>query len=385
MNDSRLLLYRVPAADWGDVGGVIAPFVRDALVIEGRMAKGVRLDKERTRYRLCCIRIQEGVRRRSAEYETRTLEAKYLDLLTILSQIWPAEIRQGRLAACFFPPNGEEGQWVAAQIDLMTRLGTEPVAAGGLEVLNKRRSFFQEAQRAGDGVVEILDLAWDGRPASAPHPLPAADQLAHGAADSLTAENRQGLEALLISRMETAMASGTTVNVSSQPHFVLSEVLHRFVYKSEPAQAESQVRIVYLDGSAPSPFPVRILTPAGEGNGTDLPVVRAALVSMRHLALDEQVDLAWFRNSKVSVPQPGAVIEAYCADETRHLLAAHRHLPLEIHLYQTGLETAVMGFYRGLAAELATRRSLAGSAPLRVVPFYYLGPDKGLRQGTVWS
>ena len=387
MNASRVVLYRIPAAAWKkDDGGVIAPFVHDALAIEKRMAKGVRLDKERTRYRLCCIRIQEGVRRQAAEYETCTLEADYLDLLAKLSQSRPAEVRQSRLAACFFPPDGCDGRWMGNQIELMDRLATESAAAACPGMLNQRRSFFQKARGAGDGVVEILYPVWDGRPASEPHPPPAAEQPAQDDADRLTAESRQGLEALLISRMQTAMASGTTVNVSSQPHFVLSEVLHRFVYKESSEDPAAQIRVVYLDGSSPEPFPLRILSPpVNDEGGGNLPVIRAALVSMRHLALDELVDLAWFRNGKVSVPQPGAVIEAYCAGETQHLLAAHRHLPLEIHLYQTGLETAVMGFYRGLAAELKERRALADSARLRVVPFYYFGPDKGLRQGTAWS
>jgi hypothetical protein len=143
--------------------------------------------------------------------------------------------------------------------------------------------------------------------------------------------------------------------------------------------------VVYADGSEAAPFPLCGLTPAGsetrKENGAI--VIRASLVSMRHPEMDERVDFCWFRNRKVSAARPAAEMDAACADETAVLLAGLAIREVELHIYQTGLEPAVVGFYRGLVRHLRNRCSRNAALGFRVIPFYYRGGS--YCSGSVWS
>ena len=105
---------------------------------------------------------------------------------------------------------------------------------------------------------------------------------------------------------------------------------------------------------------------------------------MRHLDMDEKVDFAWLRNRKVSVARAFADTDAYCTERTIELLREVENKGLCLHLYQTGLETAVVGFYRGLVRVLKDRRNDSNALPLRVVPYYFSGKDGLYKPGRTW-
>ena len=53
-------------------------------------------------------------------------------------------------------------------------------------------------------------------------------------------------------------------------------------------------------------------------------------------------------------------------------------------LYQTGLETAVVGFYRGLVKVIKALRNSQDAPVIRVVPYYFDRKDNDYKPGSVW-
>ena len=102
-------------------------------------------------------------------------------------------------------------------------------------------------------------------------------------------------------------------------------------------------------------------------------------MSIRHVDMDAIVDGAWFRNSKLSRPRPAGLTDQLAFDTSlRQLYELSPTTPVVIHMYQTGLEPAVVGFYRALVVYL-----MAHPGTLAVVPHYY-GGEGSFAQGTPW-
>ena len=204
--------------------------------------------------------------------------------------------------------------------------------------------------------------------------------------DELSKEEHQKLLDILRSKIEKALKTNGEVNFSNQPHSVIADVLNEFVYKSDPNEPEKHIRVIYMDGSEAEPFPLRCLAtpPKYPEPGMELTPLKTSLISMRHLEMDERVDFAWFRNRMVSVARPFAETDAYCTERTMELLDGINDQWLHIHLYQTGLETAVVGFYRGLVKVLKTLRNDRDAPAIRVEPFYFNRKDNDYRPGRVW-
>jgi len=182
-------------------------------------------------------------------------------------------------------------------------------------------------------------------------------------------------------RQEDSGCRGGRVNASSQPHEVTTDVLGEWVREPGPA---ALVRIVYADGSEAAPFPLCCLggRPRPEG---EVRVLRAALMSMRHLGIDRIVDLAWYRNHEVSQARSLAESDEFCFRyslyQLRELVRLSRRLDRTIRLevFHTGFEPASLGFYRALAAVLAADERFgagwAASERLRLIvaPRFYRG------------
>jgi hypothetical protein len=191
-----------------------------------------------------------------------------------------------------------------------------------------------------------------------------------------------------VQRAIYAVREGRTgaINFSNQPHNVVTEVLHDFVYK-DPRDTDGPVyiQVVYTDGSQGEPFPLHCLPRRAKSDLANLrrsQPLRAALMSMRHLEMDHDVDMAWFRNREVSKSRTFAETDTFCYLQTRNQLReARSESDLRIYLYQTGLQPAVIGFYRALVEELMHR---ADSTPsLEVVPHYFRRKT-GYRPGQPW-
>lgn len=381
----------------------ISEFYMDALAIERRIKKEVNLINERMRYQLCCRRIQEAVLRMNFETEKITLNESYFDILRFLYDKFPSEVVQARLTACFYLPdeiskyNGGADQLVKpAEVTEHLNQVNGLLTQAGLnnnEMIKKRLGFFTKASSEGAGIVEIADFL-------APCKEDKSDTFTYQinsepdstlfteyqADDELSKEEHRKLLDILRSKIEKALETNGEVNFSNQPHSVIADALNEFVYKSDPDEPEKYIRVIYLDGSEAEPFPLRCLAipPEYPEAGMELTPLKTSLISMRHLKMDERVDFAWFRNRMVSVARPFAETDDYCTERTMELLDGIHDQGLYIHLYQTGLETAVVGFYRGLVKVLKALRNDRDAPAIRVEPFYFNGKDNDYRPGRVW-
>lgn len=405
MNKSGLTLYMAPRKFWEqqqDPATDIFEFYMDALGIERRIKKEVNLINERMRYQLCCRRIQEAVLRMNLETEKTTLKDSYFDVLRFLYDKFPSEVIQARLTSCFFLPdelskhNGGVDQLVkpaevAEHLNWANRLLTQ-AGLNNNEII-KRLSFFTKASSEGAGIIEIADFLMpceEDKSDTFTYQIKSDSDSTlfteYQADDELSKEEHQKLLDILRSKIEKSLKTSGEVNFSNQPHSVIADALNEFVYKNDPDEPEKHIRVIYMDGSEAEPFPLRCLaTPLKYPEpGMELTPLKTSLISMRHLKMDERVDFAWFRNRMVSVARPFAETDAYCTERTMELLDGITDEGLYIHLYQTGLETAVVGFYRGLVKVLKTLRNDRDAPAIRVEPFYFNRKDNDYRPGRVW-
>jgi hypothetical protein len=154
---------------------------------------------------------------------------------------------------------------------------------------------------------------------------------------------------------------------------VLTEVLREQVERGDAEQVD--VPVVYRDGSqARAPFPLRCLRlTEAEMVDSDLEL-RLALLSIRHTEMDPVVDGAWLRNADVSRPRPAGQTDDFVhemsVDQLRALTeeGARR---VRLRIFQTGLETAVVGFFRAVVEHLSVH-----PGTLEVVPMFY-SPRRG--------
>ena len=129
--------------------------------------------------------------------------------------------------------------------------------------------------------------------------------------------------------------------------------------------------VEYRDGSRSAhPFPLRALPLKGQLPACSLEL-RFALLSIRHTEMDAVVDGAWLRNAEVSRPRPAGQTDDLVYDITRSQLAelCRGEAHVRLYLYQTGLETAVVGFYKALVDHL-----LSHPGSVSVQPMYYEAP-----------
>ena len=387
MNKSRITMHILPKQIWKpreDSMGDIFPFVEDALAIERRIKKGVNLNNERMRYQLCCIRIQKAVLNMAGNKKI-SLGRDYYDLLHMLYDSFPAEVGNCRLLACFFPP--EE---VKAQLHAFTKLITN-AGFKEHEDIKTRIEFFEKAASIEAGVVETPEFLTEEseereievltiKGITGRHSRPVYRE-----EDRLSEEKRAAMLEIFKTQIHEGIKNGGEVNFSNQPHSIIAEALNEFVYKDSPDDSEKSIRVIYMDGSEGEPFPIRCLTrPVDLIVDENEHALEASLISMRHLEMDEKVDFAWFRNSKVSVARPFAETDAYCTERTMEVLREIGDDELHLHLYQTGLETAVVGFYRGLVQVLRERRNNSVSNPLQVIPYYFNGKENIYKPGRIW-
>jgi hypothetical protein len=169
---------------------------------------------------------------------------------------------------------------------------------------------------------------------------------------------RQQLEAVIERR------PGAVVVPSGVSNAVVTEVFREFVTGPGPVV---EAPVVYRDGSQGRPFPlsaVRMLDVVPQRTWN---VLHFALLSIRHMDMDVEVDGAWLRNSDISRLRPAGETDDLAFElSRRQLLQVCEPGPCLIYMYQTGLEPAVVGLYRAVAGHLIER---PGS--LAVVPMFF--------------
>ena len=172
------------------------------------------------------------------------------------------------------------------------------------------------------------------------------------------------------------------INVSNQSHNTIAEALHDFVY-SEYVQdmPPLKIDIIYSDGSRSKEFPLHCLPQRGNTPHQALrnaPSLRVSLISMRHLEMDALVDMAWLLNSDVAHSlktgpdgKKLATVEMFSYQQTlQQLQTLLTSGSLKIHLFQTGFQPVVIGFYRALIEVL--REYITREPVLEVTPYYFI-------------
>ncbi len=217
------------------------------------------------------------------------------------------------------------------------------------------------------------DKTLDGVPGVGPQ-LP-AERWKASAPDGRAA-TLERFEFLLSRALENPTDPRSALRPSDVSNTVLTETLRRHVAKTE-SDKTVVLRVVYRDGSEGPPFPMRSIR-MSDTVPEGWRVLKFALMSIRHVDMDAEVDGAWLRNSKVSRPRPAGLTDAMVFETSLRQL---RHLgdgPTELHMFQTGLEPAVVGFYRAVI-----HRIMEKPRALAVVPQYFQG-DREFARGTIW-
>ncbi|MFC5007277.1 hypothetical protein ACFPIJ_56900 [Dactylosporangium cerinum] len=208
---------------------------------------------------------------------------------------------------------------------------------------------------------------------------------------------RRAVEERFRGQIEAAVSDAATdrsaaLSPSGVNNRVITEVLRQFV-AGDPGRRRD-VPVVYRDGSAASaPFPLRCLRLLDESSGPVDLELRLALLSIRHTEMDPVIDGAWLRNADVSRPRPAGQTDDFvyrASVQQLDALFGDGVDRLRIIMFQTGLDTAVVGFYRAVVDRLLRR---PGS--LEVVPMFYAagGGDAGatvtqsanFEPGAVWA
>ena len=176
-------------------------------------------------------------------------------------------------------------------------------------------------------------------------------------------------------------ADGTSeavIRPSEISNSVLTETLREHVV-SGPGLCRVDLPVRYRDGSFGPPFPLQSLNlTSSVPHGWH--VLRFTLLSIRHVEMDTVVDGAWFRNARISLPREAGLTDQLAFEiSLQQLRLLVEQGPTILHLYQTGLETAVMGFYRAVVHHLLER-----PGTVSIVPHYFRGPGQ-FSEGTPWT
>jgi hypothetical protein len=232
---------------------------------------------------------------------------------------------------------------------------------------------------AEGAVVVVLSLPFHPGGTAAVHPVAAVP----GVADPWRApdgqEGARAVEARFRAQIDAVVTGGSgttraTVDPSGVHNRVLAKVLHEYVRGLPSTRVDAA--IAYRDGSAAShPFPLRCLplvqTPPEHADIE----LHLALLSIRHPEMDPVIDGAWLRNAEVSRPRPAALTDDFVYGTSLDQLASltdHGRRIAHLHIYQTGLDTAVVGFYRAVTTHL-----LAHPGTLAVTPMFAAVPRPG--------
>lgn len=386
----------------------IHSFVEDALAIENRIRKGVNQENERARLTLCCSRLEAAIKNCSlqeikspSEFKSAltssalpvvVLGQNYLNAIKLMYQ--KAETKSGniRLGATYFPP-----YLVETHINAFATLATE-LSLSDLADVKLRIAFYQFALKNHCGVIEfqnpftyqdqVIEPQVSSAKVEKPEIIFQLQDDDEGAFDNEGEDASQILREQITRALQNAKeGKPSAVNFSNQPHNVITEVLNEFIYSdTEKLKKPTYIQVIYTDGSQGEDFPLQCL-PQHEIKELDrlsmFPPLRASLLSMRHLEMDDKVDISWFRNREVSKARAFSETDQFCYSETKRQLDETRKIDaFVLHLYQTGLQPAIIGFYRALIEELLHRAKQ--SPTLMVIPFYFRGKS-GYKQGKSWA
>jgi hypothetical protein len=153
---------------------------------------------------------------------------------------------------------------------------------------------------------------------------------------------------------------------------VVTEILREFVQEVD-GEPPVNVDVEYRDGSRSAHrFALRAVNLRSNLLAASLEL-KFALLSIRHAEMDAVIHGAWLRNAEVSRPRPAAQTDDLVYEISRkqldELCQGESHVRL--YMYQTGLETAVVGFYKALTDHL-----VAHPRSVSVQPMFFDGAPR---------
>jgi len=192
-----------------------------------------------------------------------------------------------------------------------------------------------------------------------------------------------------VERLETQLSAtlagepGAGIRPSGVPNTILTKTLREYVdatHGDDPVNAP----VLYRDGSKGEAFPLNCLRLRDDAPESPR-VRRFVLLSIRHMDADVVVDGAWLRNTLISLPRPAALTDAVATEQSKlQLDRLCREGPVRIHLYQTGLDSAIVGLYRAVV-----HRLMREPKSLSVVPYFFREGRGGSRDayepGKPWA
>jgi hypothetical protein len=208
-------------------------------------------------------------------------------------------------------------------------------------------------------------------------------------------------------QIEECLSGGAgAISPSDIQNTVLTETLRRYVGQRGQRR---DVPVEYRDGSrSRHTFPLRSLKLATAAP-SDFEELRLALLSIRHTEMDAVVDGAFLRNAEISQPRPAADTDDLVFEISREqllALTADGSRSMHLRIYQTGLDTAIVGFYRAVVRHLLDHPGTLAVTPMffqdarpprvdRKVPGEKRPPapqprpgpvtSAGFREGEVWA
>lgn len=149
---------------------------------------------------------------------------------------------------------------------------------------------------------------------------------------------------LLIQRIEEARHHGRPVPLGSVRHIQITQALRAYLHRDD--RAPFSLTLIHKDGSVSDPIALARL-PLRERPTPEVEIA-LGLNSCRHFELDLEVDFYLLRNMEFDRQSQTSFLDQERAayDRGRELLACYAGNPLKIALHHTGLEPAVIGFYR---------------------------------------
>lgn len=161
-------------------------------------------------------------------------------------------------------------------------------------------------------------------------------------------------------------AADVAIEPSGVANRVLTDGLWNFVGTTRNPAQRVDAPVRYRDGSSGPNFPLRFIR-FSRPVPPDWRELKFAMLSIRHTEMDALVDGAWLRNVDISQDRPHGDVDRIAFEQSiAQLEALTEGAPVAIHIFQTGLQPAVMGVYRAVAQHLFHR---PGS--LAVIPRYF--------------
>lgn len=386
------LLCAVPARFWSSevtlegAERTLQETLADALLLERRIEKGIEASTERKRYSRACGLYEGIVLGRAAidvpvgdpglesdggRFAAVMLDGDYLDFVGDVGLDEGIEVDPGARfgRSCFPPGPADVAGTVAAHLHGLRSLVEGGRVATGPSI-DLRDDFLATASLGGCGVVEVqlpFTVGSHGHERTDREPNRTVSAVR---VDVGEGSGKKHLQKVVRAQVQAAIDGAGAFLGDGASHDVIVQSLAGSLYASSSAPG-CEIPVMYRDNSVAEPFPLRsVVVRPGVGESV---TIRAALLSMRHQALDAVVDFNWFRNKVVSQRRAHAATDTLCLQESRaqlsELAEAYPGKHLRIEMYQTGLQPAVIGFYRAVAERLINEPE----PRLTVIPMFYLG------------